>query len=280
MNELSRRTLLKCLAALPAARALAAFTPSPSWANSARQGAAQSITQLNVLFHGLIGFFVENGKIYGMPADVPGHVFQAGNQNSLMTLAKGVKYTLSGVRGQRNLPDFDERRNPVVRGAFKRDAQSAYCTLELPYPDKVVPQRRIPITKGPFFTGSHAPQNLQELPSVLVYVYTHFDSEKLRLGPLSWVPEVHDGVGTLHVYAEPRCPAPDRHVALAFPHLLPPLGSPNLQLNSEYYIRAPLKDPDPAIDGVFRDDLKNLDEVNVCPTVNPDNCTPITVIAQ
>lgn len=282
MNELSRRTLLKCLAALPAARAFGAFTPLHRWASGPRQAAAQSITQLNVLFHGLIGFFVESGKIYGMLADVPGHVFLAGNRNSPIELTRNGSYTLSGVTWQNNLPDFDEKRNPVVRGKFTKNPQKAHSTLVFPYPDKVVPERRIPIKGEPFFKGAHAPQGLEELPSVLVYVYTQtrFDGKELRLGPLSWVPEVHGGVVNLHVYAEPKCTAKN-HLSVAFQHVRPPLGNPDVELNPKFppNYRALLNDPDPAINGVSKEDLMNLDEDGYCNQANPDNCTPMTVIA-
>lgn len=220
---------------------------------------------LNVLVHGMYVVVIGNREVTFYPPAVPNnaHSYLAGNWMQEAPLNPGGEYRLTGTaRGKRPTLDAVHPYFDAVFRKGKLNPRLAYCTLKLPFPDRITPLRLTAERPGvPFFTGKpklyRAPQ---ALPEVVVLTYGGVSADA-KLQPLLWKPAPTNGIANLHLWAMPPGETPAGHPEAALAVAGKLMGFANLKMDMSYSMQPPPPlDPQPAVAGVASEDEESLAE--------------------
>jgi len=207
MQAISRRTVIRALASIPAASILEPISmgrDSRAWKTD-----ASDPKTLLLVFHGLFAFVVwENVKyIQAIAPMVDDHKYLAGGKayKDLMGLGKGQTYSLTGANDGSLSPGFVETKNSVFVNLHNIDARQSYCQFNLPFPDRVYGLRAVPKQNNCEFykAAPHLKKKPTELP--LIHAFSYTLSGKPAIDGLNGVvfDETTDSYN-LHLRAEPE----------------------------------------------------------------------------
>jgi hypothetical protein len=221
-------------------------------------------TTLNVLIHGMFAIEVGDQGITLFPPAMPdnSHVYRAGTWEREEALLPNLQYRLTGVAGRNTRPLLDDL-HPDHNAVFQRpskpiDQNLAFCSIALPFPDRITPLRLKKAAPGqPFF--QNPPPNFNQphyFPSVVALTY-----QGIGMWPLNWAPVLQNNIANLHFWALPPEASNLAHAHMAFSKLAQMIQYPNVQPNT-YYDNAgiPLLDLVPEVEGVCCDEQKTLYE--------------------
>jgi hypothetical protein len=257
MKGITRRELLRRLAAGSALATLPPLARAASALQQQMRPAEAPFQRVNVLFHGLsvIEFGDDEIHVYLPDAGSSDRAYLAGTWMQEISLARGQQYRFSGVMtGPR--PEFyeiDPKQNAVFKNS-SIEASLAFCELVFPFPDVVTPLRPLRKSHGKnFFTGLPKPiVEPEALPQILSFSYLHPDtSSPLQFRPLPWTPVVYGGVVNLHIWdSAVKTPTPDASKG-AFAKMAKMMGTPDLHLDPAYdTIKPPRPDEKPEVVGL------------------------------
>lgn len=197
-----------------------------------------STLSLNVVFHGLCVFIAKPGKNENPGVDillpeVPGHVYRAGTWLGETSIDPGAELTLGGVIPGQAI--FERRKNLMLlpkkgepKENTKRSSVKPYATIHVPRPRCICSLRPVTLTLGEDLDGdfSHVDVKVfsengkvtQSTVQVLQYTVESEDQVALAGKPSDhrWIPAFHNGVATLHVFAEPETTQPVDHSITEF----------------------------------------------------------------
>lgn len=212
MDQITRRNLLKSLAAAPLVSAL---SPLENVVSRTRKPAID----LCLWFHGLFAFVIKKDYIAVLTPKVEEHEYLAGLWKQEQKLRDGEWYRLSGVSDAARpnprpvLPREKMLVLPRVKGINMADS---FCLIRLPFPKQMIPLRYAKAA----FTGDHAPkQSISEtFPTVQVMRYRVVDYSNLRLEPFKpWVKQKRPpSIIHFHIFAEPNFNVHPEHAMSAF----------------------------------------------------------------
>ena len=185
------------------------------------------IQQLNVIFHGLFAYVLDDLHVNVIAPNIREHHYLAGEWMQETRLEAGISYALHGVSGAFTMPQPDRGLNAVVPGFTKIDRapDKVFCSFCLPFPCYLYHLRVVPApdpTNPAFFSGSDAPNPAPgSLAMIQVFNYTFKDASRVRLYPsVPWVPTTQRfssaSYTNLHIWAEPICNMDINHVIPAF----------------------------------------------------------------
>jgi hypothetical protein len=214
---------------------------------------------LNVIFHGLWAYVFHATGIRALTPSIDEHVLKAGTYGTELRLKEGKTYVLEGVNPAAQAPAIDATSNVVLTGLTRVDLTKLFCSIDLPFPDQMIPFRFL---NNPVFNGSTA--NLLQatkVPDVQVLTYRFDDVKKLTLGRnLSWEPYFQAQTRTvnLHIFAQPETSVgASDHLNMAGGELVGMFPEVDLQ---PLHADPPDLPTDPGIRGVNKDDVKTLQE--------------------
>ncbi len=226
MNQITRRNLLKSLAAAPLVSAL---RPLENAVAKTRQPAPE----LCLWFHGLFAFVIKRDYIAVITPKVEDHQYLAGLWKQEQKLREGEWYRLSGVSDAARpnpRPSLPADRVLSVSGAKGINMGDSYNLIRLPFPQQMIPLRYAKAA----FSGKQAPRQsaTSMFPTVQVMRYRVVDYSNLRLEPFKpWVRQKRPpSVINFHIFAEPSFMVHPEHAMRAFEGMLQLLPGIDLQL--------------------------------------------------
>lgn len=225
MKQITRRSLLKSVAAAPLVSALGPL-------EEATAQAGQPSTELCLWFHGLFAFVIMNDYIAVLTPKVEIHQYLAGLWKQEQKLRAGEWYRLSGVSDSARpnpLPEIKENQI-LVTGAKAVNMADSFCLIRLPFPNKIIPLRYAPAR----FSGMAAPKQStsSKFPTVQVMRYRVVDYSNLRLEPFKgWVTQKRPpSIINFHIFAEPNWLAHPKHAMDAFDGMIRLFSGVDLKL--------------------------------------------------
>ena len=212
MNRITRRSLLKSLAAAPLVSAL----------NPLEEAISQSrppTADLCLWFHGLFAFVIMHDYIAVFTPKVAEHEYLAGLWNQEQKLRDGEWYRLSGVNdGARAnpLPALKREQVLIVSGLKAVNMAESFCVIRLPFPREIIPLRYAKAQ----ISGDDAPKKstTSTFPTVQLMRYRVVDYSDLRLQPFNaWVKQKRPpSIINIHIFAEPAVLVEPEHAMRAF----------------------------------------------------------------
>lgn len=216
MNKITRRNLLKSVAAAPLVSAL---TPLRQASSQTRQPTAD----LCLWFHGLFAFVIKNDYIAVLTPKVADHEYLAGLWKQEQKLRQGEWYRLSGVSDPaRPNPWPAPKKEQVLflSGAKAINMANSFCLIRLPFPRQIIPLRYVDAK----FSGDNAPKesNSPTFPTVQIMRYGVVDYSNLRLEPFkAWVTQKRPpSIIHFHIFAEPKRMVTPEHAMKAFDEMI------------------------------------------------------------
>lgn len=212
MKQITRRSLLKSLAAAPLVSALG---PLEQTTAQARRPA----TELCLWFHGLFAFVIMDDYIAVLTPKVKEHEYLAGLWKQEQKLRAGEWYRLSGVSDParpNKLPVMTKQL--LFPGMKSVNMAESFCLIRLPFPTQMIPVRFAPAT----FSGKSAPPTRgpesSTFPTVQIMRYRVVDYSNLRLEPFKgWVTQKRPpSIINFHIFAEPNWLVLPEHAMEAF----------------------------------------------------------------
>jgi hypothetical protein len=217
----SRRQLIQGLLAAPALKASGNLRLTENLPLS-DSGPGYQMT-LNVVTHGMfaVEFNKKSQRLFLLLPDMgAAHRYKAGHWDAENDLQPGVTYTLNGVIGDTHtppqVPTFDCTEHAVVEADLQRK-NPPFCTVDLPFPVRVIPARTQSVANGtnpsggaPIFqTPNPLSKQPTQLPRVLVLQYTiPLVQAPPTVGVGFWTPTVN-----IHIYSESPTPPDPNHLA-------------------------------------------------------------------
>lgn len=213
MSQISRRNLIKSLAAVPLVSALGPFE------NAVAQ-TRKPTPELCVWFHGLFAFVIKNDYIAVLTPKVDDHQFLAGLWKQEQPLREGEWYRLSGVSDAARpnpWPGLSKDRILFLPGVKTINMADSYCLMRLPFPKQIIPLRYAKAT----FKGDDAAKlttTATTFPTVQIMRYRVVDYANLRLDPFKpWVKQKRPpSIIHFHIFAEPDFMVHPEHAMRAF----------------------------------------------------------------
>lgn len=226
MDQITRRNLLKGLAAAPL---LSALSP----VENAIAKTSQPAVDLCLWFHGLFAFVVKHDYIAVITPKVEDHQYLAGLWKQEQKMREGEWYRLSGVSDDAHpnpRPALPADRMMVVSGEKGINMSDSYYLMRLPFPKQIIPLRYAKAS----FSGRQAPRQTatSTFPTVQVMRYKVVDYSNLRLEPFKpWVSQKKPpSVIHFHIFAEPNFMDHPEHAMRAFEGMMQLLPGIDLQL--------------------------------------------------
>ena len=226
MNQITRRDLLKSVAAAPL---ISALSPLENAVSKTRQ----PTTDLCLWFHGLFAFVVKNDYIAVITPKVEDHQYLAGLWKQEQKLREGEWYRLSGVSDAAHpnpWPAVAKERMLFLSGVKAVNMADSYCLMRLPFPRQIIPLRYAKAT----FTGLQAPKQSVSptFPTVQVMRYRVVDYKNLRLEPFNaWVRQKRPpSIINFHIFAEPDFMVHREHAMRAFEGMMQLISGVDLTL--------------------------------------------------
>jgi hypothetical protein len=183
-----------------------------------------SAGQLNVVIHGLFAIVYHDECIEAIaPVVEDGHGQRARCQNTEYTFQLGHSYMLRGVRSVGSVTRFSKTETPVVEKfrVINRATNVLFCSIYLPFPQRVSTLRAVPGRATDFFQGETRKQIVSKgVPFVHVLTYEFGDHLNPRLLGTTWneggnaIGEGDEAVN-LHLSCERRDP-PTQALARAY----------------------------------------------------------------
>ena len=236
MDQITRRNLLKGLAAAPLVSAL---SPLENAVSQTRR----STPDLCLWFHGLFAFVVKKDYIAVITPKVEDHEYLAGLWKQEQKLREGEWYRLSGVSDASRpnpFPAVPKERMLVLSGVKGINMADSYCLMRLPFPKQIIPLRFAKAT----FTGLQAPQQSisPTFPTVQIMRYRVVDYSNLRLEPFkAWVRQKRPpSIIHYHIFAEPTMMVTPEHAMRAFDGMLRLFSGIDLKLTDTSFSCLPL----------------------------------------
>jgi len=236
MNQITRRNLLKSLAAAPLVSALSPL----------EQAIAQTrrpATDLCLWFHGLFAFVIKHDYIAVLTPKVEDHEYLAGLWKQEQKLREGDWYRLSGVSDPARpnpWPPLTKEKVlflPSVKAIHMADS---YCLIRLPFPRQIIPLRYASAK----FSGDDAPKQSTSptFPTVQLMRYRVVDYSNLRLEPFkAWVRQKRPpSIIHYHIFAEPNHMVRPEHAMRAFEGMLQLFSGIDLKLMDTSFSCLPL----------------------------------------
>lgn len=227
MNQITRRSLLKSLAAAPLVSALGPL-------EVAFPQTRRPTTDLCLWFHGLFAFVIMHDYIAVLTPKVHDHEFLAGLWKQEQKLRDGEWYRLSGVSDAARPNPLPEVTKELVflSGVKAVNMAESFCLIRLPFPRQIIPLRFAPAK----FSGDHAPkQNTSStFPTLQVMRYRVVDYSNFRLEPFkAWVTQKRPpSVINFHIFAEPKSLVSPAHAMRAFHEMIKLFSGIDLKLTS------------------------------------------------
>jgi hypothetical protein len=225
MDQITRRNLLKSLAAVPLVSAL-----SPLENAVAKIGPT---TDLCLWFHGLFAFVIKHDYIAVITPKVEEHQYLAGLWKQEQKMREGEWYRLSGVSDAAHpnpRPLLPADRVLSVSGVKGVNMADSYHLIRLPFPKQIIPLRYARAA----FSGKQAPKGraTSTFPTVQIMRYRVVDYSNLRLEPFKpWVSQKRPpSVIHFHIFAEPDFMVHPDHAMRAFEGMMQLLPGIDLQL--------------------------------------------------
>jgi hypothetical protein len=226
MNQITRRNLLKGLAAAPLVSAL---SPLENVVSQTRR----PTPELCLWFHGLFAFVVKNDYIAVLTPKVEDHQFLAGLWKQEQKLKEGEWYRLSGVSDTARpnpWPAVSKERMLFLSGVKGINMADSYCLIRLPFPRQIIPLRYAKAT----FTGDDAAKvsGSTTFPTVQLMRYRVVDYSNLRLEPFkAWVKQKRPpSIIHFHIFAEPDFMVHPEHAMRAFDGMIQMFSGVDLKL--------------------------------------------------
>ena len=226
MNSLTRRTLLKGLAAAPLISALSPL-------ETAKSQARQPATELCLWFHGLFAFVIKHDYIAVITPKVADHEYLAGLWKQEQRMRDGEWYRLSGVSDAARpnpLPPMAKEQMLFLSGMKAINMADSFCLIRLPFPRQIIPLRYAKAK----LSGEHAPKQSTSLtfPTVQIMRYRVLDYSNLRLEPFkAWVRQKRPpSIIHFHIFAEPKSLVEPHHAMMAFEEMMRLLPGVDLKL--------------------------------------------------
>ena len=226
MDQITRRNLLKSLAAAPLLSALHPVEVTP-------QG--RPAPELCLWFHGLFAFVIMDDYIAVLTPRVEEHQYLAGLWKKEQKLRAGEWYRLSGVSDvtrPTRLPVITKDKMLMLSGVKVVNMADSFCLFRLPFPTQILPLRYAPAQ----FSGDDAPeQNTSStFPTVQIMRYRVVDYRNLRLEPFkAWVTQKRPpAIINFHIFAEPAFMVQPQHATEAFDEMVQLFRGIDLKLAS------------------------------------------------
>ena len=226
MNQISRRSLLKGLAAAPLVSALCPL-------EHAIPQTRRPATELCLWFHGLFAFVIMHDYIAVVTPKVHDHEFLAGLWKKEQKLREGEWYRLSGVNDSarpNRMPVLSMDQVLFFSGVKAVNMAESFCLIRLPFPRQIIPLRYAEAQ----FSGDHAPKanSASTFPTVQVMRYQVVDYGNLRLEPFKgWVTQKRPpSIINWHIFAEPEVLVHPEHAMRAFDGLIQLFSGIDLKL--------------------------------------------------
>ena len=226
MNQITRRSLFKSLAAVPLVSAL----------NPLEQALLQRrgpTTDLCLWFHGLFAFVIMHDYIAVLTPKVEEHEYLAGLWMQEEKLSDGEWYRLSGVSDAARpnpWPELKKEQVLLLSGVKAVNMAESFCLMRLPFPRQIIPLRYAKVQ----ITGDDAPkQNTSStFPTVQLMRYRVVDYSNLRLEPFkAWVTQKRPpSIINFHIFAEPKVLVEPQHAMRAFDGMIQLFSGIDLKL--------------------------------------------------
>ena len=226
MDQITRRNLLKSMAAAPLVSALSPL-------ENAVSKTSQPAADLCLWFHGLFAFVIKHDYIAVITPKVEEHQYLAGLWKQEQKMREGEWYRLSGVSDDAHpnpRPSLPADRVLSITGSKGVNMSDSYHLIRLPFPKQMIPLRYASAS----FSGKQAPRQsaTSMFPTVQIMRYKVVDYANLRLDPFKpWVtqkkppPIIH-----FHIFAEPNFMVHPDHAMKAFEGMMQLLPGIDLQL--------------------------------------------------
>ena len=278
MNEMSRRSLLKGLAAAPVVSALSPLDHVLAQSRT-------PTTELCLWFHGLFAFVIMNDYIAVVTPKVGEHVYLAGLWKQEQPMRAGEWYRLSGVSDAAHpnrLPATGMDKMLLLTGVNAFNIAESFCLIRLPFPTQMIPMRYARAS----FSGRDAVKtsSISTFPTVQVMRYNVVDYSNLRLEPFKgWVTQKKPpSIINFHIFAEPPAMVIPDHAMRAFEGMIRLFPSIDLKLSDTSEACFPLDTNLPA--GLDPQQQISIAERNgACkkqPSIRTGNCFMIMVDAR
>jgi hypothetical protein len=226
MKQITRRNLLKGLAAAPLVSALSPL----------EQATAQTqrpTTDLCLWFHGLFAFVIKHDYIAVLTPKVRDHEYLAGLWKQEQKLRDGEWYRLSGASDPARpnpWPALTKEQVPFLSGVKSINMADSYCLIRLPFPRQIIPLRYAKAK----FSGDDAPKQSTSptFPTVQLMRYRVVDYSNLRLEPFkAWVKQKRPpSIINFHIFAEPDILVHPEHAMRAFEGMMQLFSGIDLKL--------------------------------------------------
>lgn len=236
MNQITRRGLLKSLAAVPLVSALSPL----------EQAIAQTrrpVTDLCLWFHGLFAFVIMHDYIAVLTPKVHDHEYLAGLWKQEQKMREGEWYRLSGVSDPARpnpWPPLTKEKVLFLSGVKAIHMADSYCLIRLPFPKQIIPLRYARAK----FSGNHAPKQSTSptFPTVQIMRYRVVDYSNLRLEPFkAWVRQKRPpSIIHYHIFAEPNLMVNPEHAMRAFDGMLQLFSGIDLKLTETSFSCLPI----------------------------------------
>ena len=226
MDHITRRNLLKTLAAAPLVSALKPL-------ENAVSKTSQPTADVCLWFHGLFAFVVKHDYIAVITPKVEEHQYLAGLWKQEQKIREGEWYRLSGVSDDAHpnpRPALPADKALVIPAAQGVNMDDSYFLMRLPFPTQMIPLRYASAS----FSGRQAPRQraISTFPTVQIMRYKVVDYSNLRLDPFKpWIsqkkppPIIH-----FHIFAEPNFMVHPDHAMKAFEGMMKLLPGIDLEL--------------------------------------------------
>jgi len=226
MNQITRRNLLKSLAATPVVSALGPL-------ENAISQTRRPTPDLCLWFHGLFAFVIKNDYIAVITPKVADHEYLAGLWKQEQKLRDGEWYRLSGVSDPAHpnpWPAFKKEQALFLSGVKAINMADSFCLIRLPFPRQIIPLRYVKAK----FSGDDAPDENTSptFPTVQILRYRVVDYSNLRLEPFkAWVRQKRPpSIIHYHIFAEPNFMVDSQHAMKAFDGLIQLFSGIDLKL--------------------------------------------------
>ena len=225
MDQMTRRNLLKSMAAVPLLSAL-----SPVENAVSKTGPTPDLC---LWFHGLFAFVMKKDYIAVITPKVEEHQYLAGLWKQEQKMREGEWYRLSGVSDPARpnpKPSLPADKVLTVSGAKGVNMADSYLLIRLPFPKQIIPLRYAKAA----FSGKQAPRQTATsmFPTVQIMRYRVVDYSNLRLDPFkAWVTQKRPpSTIHFHIFAEPNFMVHPEHAMRAFEGMMQLLPGVDLQL--------------------------------------------------
>ena len=227
MNQISRRNLLRGLAAAPLVSALGPLE------NAISQTRQRATPELCLWFHGLFAFVIKNDHIIVLTPKVDDHQYLAGLWKQEQKIKEGEWYRLSGVSDASRpnpWPAMSKERMLFLPGVKSINMADSYFLMRLPFPRQIIPLRYAKAT----FKGDDAAKvsGSTTFPTVQIMRYRVLDYNNLRLEPFkAWVKQKRPpSIIHFHIFAEPDFMVHPDHAMRAFDGMMDMFTGVDLKL--------------------------------------------------